>query len=113
FAWVGRPSRPRCRPVQARRLDRATAKGATALRATRLPVLPSDGWRFCNPTFGILSTYPPTACGLATFSSALGGGLSTHGAQVRVIRIADRVFAPSDNVVGALLNGSPASVAAC
>ena len=27
------------------------------------------------PSFGVLSTYPPTACGLATFSAALASGL--------------------------------------
>jgi glycosyltransferase involved in cell wall biosynthesis len=65
------------------------------------------------PTFGILSTYPPTACGLATFSAALAGGLSAHGAAVRVIRVADHAPAPHENVIGALRNGSPTSVAAC
>ena len=66
-------------------------------------------------TVGILSTYPPTACGLATFSAALGRGLSTHGAEVRVVRVldgGDDATVSTDGVVGALRNGSPASVAA-
>ena len=88
-------------------------EGALLLRATRLRGLPLDERHARIPTFGILSTYPPTACGLATFSAALAGGLSTHGAAVRVIRIADRAFAPTDYVVGALTNGSPSSIAAC
>ncbi len=39
--------------------------------------------------FGILSTYPPTACGLATFSAALARGLEANGAAVGVVRLAD------------------------
>jgi polysaccharide biosynthesis protein PslF len=63
-------------------------------------------------TFGILSTFPPTPCGLATFTAALGGGLNSHGAEVRVVRVAD--VSPSDAtvVVGDLVNGCPASVSA-
>lgn len=37
-------------------------------------------------TFGILSTYPPTACGIATFSAALSAGLVANGASVDVVR---------------------------
>ena len=63
-------------------------------------------------TFGILSTFPPTACGLATFTVAIAGGLNSHGAEVRVVRVADG--SPSDNtvVVGELENGRPGSAAA-
>ncbi|BBY63066.1 glycosyltransferase [Mycolicibacterium helvum] len=64
------------------------------------------------PSIGILSTFPPTRCGLATFSAALSEGLRANNAAVDVVRIADGV--PSDNVevVGELINGVPASVAA-
>jgi glycosyltransferase involved in cell wall biosynthesis len=37
-------------------------------------------------TFGILSTFPPTPCGIATFSAALAGGLIANGATVDVVR---------------------------
>ena len=37
-------------------------------------------------SFGILSTFPPTSCGIATFSAALAAGLIGEGASVDVIR---------------------------
>ena len=40
-------------------------------------------------SFGILSTFPPTACGIATFSAALAAGLVAHGATVDVVRCGD------------------------
>jgi polysaccharide biosynthesis protein PslF len=64
-----------------------------------------------SPSFGILSTHPPTPCGLATFSAALADGLSKNGADVSVVRVADGSSSSSDRVIGELLNGSPMSVA--
>jgi polysaccharide biosynthesis protein PslF len=61
---------------------------------------------------GILSTYPPTACGLATFSAALARGLEANGASVSVVRIADGPPVVDPRVVGELVNGSARSVAA-
>ncbi len=63
-------------------------------------------------TFGILSTYPPTPCGLATFSAALASGLSARGDEVRVVRLADGSTSSSCRVVGELVDGSAASMAA-
>ena len=37
-------------------------------------------------SFGILSTFPPTSCGIATFSAALAAGLIADGASVGVVR---------------------------
>ena len=37
-------------------------------------------------SFGILSTFPPTSCGIATFSAALAAGLIGEGASVDVVR---------------------------
>lgn len=69
--------------------------------------------RFSSPpSFGILSTYPPTPCGLATFTTALSDGLSAKGAEVSVVRIADGSPSGSSRVVGELVNGSARSVAA-
>ena len=64
------------------------------------------------PRIGILSTHPPTPCGLATFSAALSDGLSANGADVSVVRVADGSPSSSVRVIGELVNGSPASVAA-
>jgi glycosyltransferase involved in cell wall biosynthesis len=65
-----------------------------------------------TPTFGILSTFPPTPCGIATFSAALAHGLATHGADVRVVRLADGTPAAGAPVVGELVPGSAASIGA-
>jgi polysaccharide biosynthesis protein PslF len=65
------------------------------------------------PRFSILSTYPPTPCGLATFSAALARGLTANGADVTIVRLADGPPSESTRVIGELVNGSPTSVAAC
>jgi glycosyltransferase involved in cell wall biosynthesis len=72
----------------------------------------SDGAGLPAGSFGILSTYPPTACGLATFSVALSGGLMARGADVGVVRVTDGTSTTAPNVVGELVNGSAASVGA-
>lgn len=65
------------------------------------------------PTFGILGTFPPTVCGLATFSAAMCGGLSANGAEVQVVRVSDGSPTSDSRVIGELVNDSAASVAAC
>lgn len=37
-------------------------------------------------TFGMLSTFPPTPCGIATFAAALSAGLVAGGATVDIVR---------------------------
>ena len=68
---------------------------------------------FPSPTFGILGTYPPTVCGIATFSAALSCGLSSNGADVRIVRLSDGSSTTDARVIGELTNGSATSVAAC
>jgi glycosyltransferase involved in cell wall biosynthesis len=64
------------------------------------------------PSFGILGTYAPTPCGLATFSAALADGLTAKGADVNVVRIADGEVSREPKVAGELVNGSASSVEA-
>jgi polysaccharide biosynthesis protein PslF len=40
-------------------------------------------------SFGILSTYPPTQCGIASFSASLAGALDADGNTVGVVRVVD------------------------
>ncbi|BDX34336.1 glycosyl transferase family 1 [Mycobacterium antarcticum] len=65
------------------------------------------------PSIGMLTSFPPTPCGLATFSAGLAHGLSAKGSDVGVVRIADGEEASSESVVGELVAGSSSSVAAC
>jgi glycosyltransferase involved in cell wall biosynthesis len=37
--------------------------------------------------FGLMSTHPPTECGLATFNSALAGHLAIAGGQVGIVQV--------------------------
>jgi glycosyltransferase involved in cell wall biosynthesis len=64
-----------------------------------------------TPSFGILSTYPPTPCGVATFSAALAEGLTVNGAGVSVVRLSDGEPSSSARVIGEMVNGSPTSAA--
>lgn len=61
-------------------------------------------------SYGLLSTFPPTACGLATFTAALADGLVESGASAGVVRVADGRRSPDPRVVGELDNGVPASI---
>ena len=79
---------------------------SVALRSFK-PLLTRTGR---NRTFGVLSTYPPTACGLATFSAALSWALEDTGATVRVVRVADGPMSSDPRVIAELHNGQPASV---
>ena len=57
-------------------------------------------------SFGILSTFPPTACGIATFSAALSAGLVANGATVDVVRIGASPEMEDPLVVASLGDGT-------
>jgi polysaccharide biosynthesis protein PslF len=65
-----------------------------------------------GPRVGMLSTYPPKLCGLATFAAALEAGLRSAGSHVDVVRIddGDDIGARSGSVVAELVNGVPSSI---
>jgi glycosyltransferase involved in cell wall biosynthesis len=56
-------------------------------------------------SFGILSTFPPTSCGIASFSAALANGLLAHGAAVDVVRCGDGEVLEDPLVVAATGEG--------
>jgi glycosyltransferase involved in cell wall biosynthesis len=65
---------------------------------------------------GMLSTFPPTRCGLATFAQSLGDALAAeHGATIRTVRVMDELAVPGSavgrSVVAELVAGDPASIA--
>jgi glycosyltransferase involved in cell wall biosynthesis len=67
----------------------------------------------CAPTIGMLSTYPPTQCGLATFSAALIQHLHRATGSLGVVRVVDDpVLGHDPDVVAHLVNGSPNSAGA-
>ena len=78
----------------------------------RVPNLPIEGLDGRARSFGILSSFPPTACGLATFTSALATGLAANDTHVGVMQVVDAggQTSKSDRVIGELVNGSERSV---
>jgi glycosyltransferase involved in cell wall biosynthesis len=58
-------------------------------------------------SFGILSTFPPTACGIATFSAALAAGLIAGGATVDVVRCNEADDVEDPLVVASMGIGGP------
>jgi glycosyltransferase involved in cell wall biosynthesis len=64
-------------------------------------------------SYALLSTYPPTQCGLATFAAALVAHLPRPGDEVSVVRVLDEPApGPVRGVVHDLVAGSMASAAA-
>ncbi len=64
-------------------------------------------------TFGMLSTFPPTPCGIATFAAALSAGLIAQGATVDVVRCGATQALEDSLVVASLGDGSSARLDMC
>ena len=62
------------------------------------------------PAIGMISTYPPTQCGLATFSAALIEHMQLSAGSLGVVQVVDEPEPrPGPDVVAQLVNGSPDS----
>ncbi len=77
---------------------------------TAVSVPPTSAGDDLVRSIGILSTFPPTSCGIATFSAALAAGLIAHGATVDVVRLTPSPEFEDPLVMAALDSGSIASV---
>ncbi|HEY5302863.1 MAG TPA: glycosyltransferase [Acidimicrobiales bacterium] len=63
--------------------------------------------------WGVLSSSPPTACGIATFTTALGDALVRRGDDINLVRIldgTDAVSASPFGVVSELIAGDASSI---
>jgi polysaccharide biosynthesis protein PslF len=78
-----------------------------------IPTPQANGVHPTVRSFGMLSTFPPTPCGIATFAAALSAGLVAHGAAVDVVRCGATSGLEDPLVMQYLGDASPARVAAC
>lgn len=81
------------------------------MRATTSSIRPDVPRPGAGRSYGVLSTFPPTACGLATFTAALSDALLATGAAVGIVRLADGSTASDPRIIGEMHNGVPTSVA--
>ena len=109
---VARSGSTPCRPLGGPLPHHRHSKSREAPRATTAPVPDGlNGHRTLS--YGFLSSAPPTHCGLATFSAALGGGLVARGARVSIVRVrdeADHASSSSLPVIAELVAGDPESI---
>ncbi len=78
-----------------------------------IPTLPGPDDPATGRSFGMLSTFPPTACGIATFAAALSAALVARGATVDVVRCGPAPDLEDPLVVGSVGHGTPARLADC
>jgi polysaccharide biosynthesis protein PslF len=68
------------------------------------PVVPAPARAGSPRRVAVLSSFPPTPCGIATFSAALCDGLADDGADVRVVQVGGRPGDLADPIVVAHLD---------
>src|SRR5688572_58363 len=95
------------------RSPRPSRREETTVHHPTIPTLPEADLPANVRSFGMLSTFPPTACGIATFAAALSAGLVAHGSTVDVVRCGPAPDLEDPLVVAALGDGRPARVAEC
>lgn len=52
-----------------------------------------------SQSFAMVSTYPPTQCGIATFSRSLSSAMNRLGQDVRILRLADGSRTPETSLI--------------
>lgn len=52
-----------------------------------------------SQSFAMISTYPPTQCGIATFSRSLASSMNRLGQDVRILRLADGAVTPASEMI--------------
>lgn len=88
----------------------------TEQRARNLRLPPVAGAIYVTErrvSYGFLSSVPPTPCGIATFTAALGKTLVAMGAKVSVVRVLDEPTELHSDVlpvVGELIESEPSSI---
>src|SRR5687768_13197941 len=95
------------------RSPRPSRREETTVHHPTIPTLPEADLPANVRSFGMLSTFPPTACGIATFAAALSAGLVAHGATVDVVRCGPAESLEDPQVVASLGDGSASRRAAC
>jgi glycosyltransferase involved in cell wall biosynthesis len=99
--------------VALRRLDASTEpRQELVVRNPRIPGPPIQSDTHAGHRFGMLTSFPPTACGIATFSAALAAGLIANGATVDVVRCGEAPELEDAAVLGALTDRTPSGLAA-
>ena len=66
-----------------------------------------------RPRIGLLSPYPPSMGGVATFSASLCKALSADGIDVSVARVVDGAPSLASDIAGAVTDGSADSFQGC